>query len=407
MLTIEELVKGVQDLVPLPKAYIRIQELVNDPDSSLDDVTKVIVNDTALTSRILRIANSAYMALASKVDTVPHAVQVLGLNQVHDLALAGAAVGSLTKIKTPTLNIGDFWRRSVYCAVVARIICKQQKLGSPERLFVSGLLHDTGHLLLAYRQPDRYAEMREQSINKKLPMVVVEQNELGFTYADLGAALLNNWQLPQTIIAPVQHHVLGVTKMPDEQRAETTIIHVSAVIARAAMWRSEADEPVPNFDPIALQYNDIDDNLIESIMQEADETVIEAMTLLLPNVPTNLAAPGRRGKRSLIDQPQPLPKILRLFGPGFGKATGCVFDHREFAITRAPRRDFFAGKFTNPCCPARPPAPGLWFARRKPFIRAQTVNIWSSEMRVRAWTGWIDNASDVSGLRQDKRHRSR
>ena len=105
---IEELVGGVQDLVPLPKAYIRVQELVNDPDSSLDDVTQVIVNDTALTSRILRIANSAYMGLAAGVDTVSRAVQVLGLNQVHDLALAGAAVGSLTKIKTPTLNIGDF-----------------------------------------------------------------------------------------------------------------------------------------------------------------------------------------------------------------------------------------------------------------------------------------------------------
>ncbi len=289
MLTIEELVKGVQDLVPLPKAYIRIQELVNDPDSSLDDVTKVIVNDAALTSRILRIANSAYMALASKVDTVARAVQVLGLNQVHDLALAGAAVGSLTKIKTPSLNIGDFWRRSVYCAVVARIICKQQKISSPERLFVSGLLHDTGHLLLAYRQPERYAEMRTESITTKMSMATIEQNELGFTYAELGAALLNNWQLPETIIAPVQHHVLDVAAMPIEQRAETAILHVSAVIARAAMWRSEADEPVPEFDPAALQQYDIDDKIIESIMQEADEAVIEAMTLLLPNVPTNLA----------------------------------------------------------------------------------------------------------------------
>ena len=81
------------------------------------------MNETALTSRILRIANSAYMGLLSKVDTVARVVQVLGLNQVHDLALAGAAVGSLTKIKTPTLDINDFRRRSVYCAVVARIIC--------------------------------------------------------------------------------------------------------------------------------------------------------------------------------------------------------------------------------------------------------------------------------------------
>ena len=68
--TIEALVDGVQDLIPLPKSYLRVQELVNDPESSLDDITKVIVNDAALTSRILRIANSAYMGLISKVETV-------------------------------------------------------------------------------------------------------------------------------------------------------------------------------------------------------------------------------------------------------------------------------------------------------------------------------------------------
>ena len=79
MTTIDKLTDGVRDLVPLPKAYIRIQQLVNDPDSSLADITEVIIHDPALTSRILRIANSAYMALATKVDTVGRAVQVLGL----------------------------------------------------------------------------------------------------------------------------------------------------------------------------------------------------------------------------------------------------------------------------------------------------------------------------------------
>ena len=73
MLTIDGLIKGVKDLVPLPKAYLRIQQLVFDPDSSLDDVTKVIMNDAGLTSRILRIANSAYMGLVSKVDKIGRA----------------------------------------------------------------------------------------------------------------------------------------------------------------------------------------------------------------------------------------------------------------------------------------------------------------------------------------------
>ena len=291
MLTIEELIAGVRDLVPLPKAYLRIQELVNDPDSSLDEVTQVITNDAALTSRILRIANSAYMGLAAKVETVGRAVQVLGLNQVHDLALAGAAVGSLTKIETPGLDISDFWRRSVYCAVTARIICKQRQFKSPERLFVAGLLHDTGHLLLAYRDPARFAEIRLAAIESAWPMENVELETLGFTYAELGAALLDSWQLPDGIVNPVRNHVAKISSAPPEQIPEASIMHISAVLARASMWRTEADEPVPEFQAAALELNSIGDTEIDAIMHEADGSIIEAMSLLVPE-----AAKGARSQ---------------------------------------------------------------------------------------------------------------
>ncbi len=296
MLTIDGLIKGVKDLVPLPKAYLRIQQLVFDPDSSLDDVTKVIMNDAGLTSRILRIANSAYMGLVSKVDTVGRAVQVLGLSQVHDLALAGAAVGTLTKIETPSLDPGTFWRRSAYCAVVARIISKQRRLRSAERLFVSGLLHDTGHLLLAHRHPERYAEIRARAIDTGRTMAAIEQEELGFTYADLGAALLRSWQLPEEIVIPVAYHAGHPCEVPDAHLSEVSIVHVGSVIYRAAMWRSDVDEPVPDFESAALQLNAVDDEKIEAIMNEADDGVIEAMTLLLPKTSTSkrrtVAAPA-------------------------------------------------------------------------------------------------------------------
>jgi HD-like signal output (HDOD) protein len=280
--TIEALVHGVQDLIPLPKSYLRVQELVNDPESSIDDITKVIVNDTALTSRILHIANSGYLGLISKVDTIGRAVQVLGLNQVHDLALADAAVGSLTKISSTVLDVNDFWRRSVYCAVVSRLVSKQQGIGAHERLFVSGLLHDTGHLLLAYRIPEQFEAMRRKAVESATPMFAIEREDLGFDYADLGAALLANWKLPEAIVKPVSLHTRDLANIDSDLRRETSVLHIGATICRAAMWRSELDEPVPDFDPLALQINNIDSHSTESLMNEADEAVIEAMTLLLP-----------------------------------------------------------------------------------------------------------------------------
>lgn len=283
MTTIDKLTDGIKDLIPLPKAYIRIQQLVNDPDSSLSDITEVIVHDPGLTSRILRIANSAYMALASKVDTVGRAVQVLGLNQVHDLALAGAAVGSLFKIESDVIDVHDFWRRSVYAAVVGRSFAKRSAVSAPERAFVCGLLHDVGNLIIAYRMPDVYQELFALAIQNNQPLAQVQARELGFDYSDIGGSLLEKWQLPDPIIAPVRHHAGKLTSSPVEMVADASIVHTASVVARASMWCDETDEPVPEFHEVAVATIGIDDELITNCMTEADEALVEAMSLLLPN----------------------------------------------------------------------------------------------------------------------------
>lgn len=285
MTTIDKLTDGVRDLIPLPKAYLRIQQLVNDPDSSLSDITEVIVHDPGLTSRILRIANSAYMALATKVDTVSRAVQVLGLNQVHDLALAGAAVGSLLNLKSDALDVHDFWRRSVYAAVVGRAFAKRSTVSAPERAFVCGLLHDIGNLLLAYKMPDVYLELFEIAVREDRALASVQSKELGFDYAEVGAALLEKWQLPEPIIEPIKHHTNKLTQTPVDRVADASIVHTASVISRASMWREEGDEPVPEFHEVAMATVGIDDDLINECMNEADDALVEALGLLLPNAP--------------------------------------------------------------------------------------------------------------------------
>jgi len=138
--TVDEILDGVMDLIPLPKAYLRLRELVLDPNSSLTEITQVIANDAGLTTRILRLANSAQFALPSRIDTVSQAVQMLGLNQVHCLAMASATSGSLSRLAASVLDIHEYWRRSIYAAVVARIVSGRIGLRRAERLFVTGLL---------------------------------------------------------------------------------------------------------------------------------------------------------------------------------------------------------------------------------------------------------------------------
>jgi HD-like signal output (HDOD) protein len=282
MHNLDDLVAGVNDLVPLPQAYVRIRELVHHPDSSLYEITRVITNDAGLTGRILRIANSAHMGLITKVDTLSRAVQVLGLDQVHDLALATTAIEALAKIEIKAFDLYGFWRRSIYCAVVARLLGKRCAIVKQDRLFVAGLLHEVGHLVLAHKEPALYADMRATAIERRIPLYQVERDVLGFDYAAVSAALLNNWQLPEEIIDPIKRHNSDLSKADPQGLPEAAVIHIAAALSRGTQWRSDKDIPAPKFDPTAVIVTDLDDELVFEIMGEADVAIIEAVTLLIP-----------------------------------------------------------------------------------------------------------------------------
>lgn len=283
-MTLDHILTGVMDLIPLPKAYLRLRELIADPDSSLTDITQVIANDPGLTSRILRIVNSAYYALAVKVDTIGRAVQVLGLNQVHDLALATAAAGTLSKLPCTALEMHEYWRRSIYAAIVGKLIARRMGLRGYERLFVGGLLHGIGELVLAFKEPTLFSELKANAVQRQIPMGVVQRERLGFDYAVISSELMQQWQLPDNLVIPVRHHATMFATAPAEMLDDIAILHVASVVSRAALWSSEQDEPVPAFEPIAMQVTDLDEESIEQMMTEADGLVIEAMGLLLPDL---------------------------------------------------------------------------------------------------------------------------
>ena len=236
--TVASLVHGVNDLVSLPQAYVRICELVEDPDASLRDITVVVESDPALAGRVLRLANSAYMGLATQVESIDHGVSVLGMNQIHDMALATSAVGSLSNLRADLINIYDFWRMSVYCAVCARRFAVFAYLPTPQRLFLAGLLHNIGNLVLAHVLPDEFAECHYQAVAKSQPYHLVQRELLGFDYAEVGAELMYQWKLPEALVRPVERHTGAFTDPTDDEQPCAAVMHLAATTARAAMWGS-------------------------------------------------------------------------------------------------------------------------------------------------------------------------
>jgi HD-like signal output (HDOD) protein len=273
-----ELVAGTVDLVSLPRAYFRVRELINQPDVCAAQIAEVVSTDPVMTMRLLRIANSAYFGFISEVETVQRAISMLGNTQVHDLALAVSAVGSFTKLETDLINITEFWRRGVHCAVLSRMLGERSRHG--ERLFVAGLLHHVGQLVLCHQLPEQQAQAISQSEEERRPLFQVEREIYGFDYAEVGANLLRAWGLPDSLQTAVGFHT--EPSRTEEHVLESSIVHVASILSQAHVATDELSETVPHFETVAFQVAGLEEIDVQEILAKADAETLALATSLLP-----------------------------------------------------------------------------------------------------------------------------
>lgn len=203
----EQLVAGVETLMSLPAAYLQVKRVIEDPRSSTHELAIAISADPALTARVLRLVNSPLYGFSGKIETVSRALVVLGTQQVHDLALATSVAGLFSRVAPRLMDTERFWRESVYCALSARVIAKLCNLLDSERLFVAGLLHAIGHLVMYQRIPDHTLAARRHAMQGNIPIFQAERELIGCDYAKVGATLMRRWNLPPSLCDAVQNHV--------------------------------------------------------------------------------------------------------------------------------------------------------------------------------------------------------
>lgn len=229
MPNLSDLIDRTTELFSLPDVYLRVQEVLADPEHCLDDVVAAVRNDPAMTASLLRIANSAFFGLPSRVNTVQRAINLLGLQQVHDLLLAQAVSGAFRGSADDLFDMRRFWQRSVLCAALSRVLARRCHVLDAERLFVYGLLHDIGHMIMYQRIPAAAADALAHAIEHDMPLHEAEEATLGFSHAEVGAALCRRWRLPPGLCETLRHHVRPQCAI--EHPLEAAIVHVGAAVA--------------------------------------------------------------------------------------------------------------------------------------------------------------------------------
>ena len=232
MSTVWEQLAANARLVSLPDVYLRLRSVLDDPNSNLADVADVVGNDPAMTTRLLRIVNSAYFGLGNEIDTVSRAVGLLGTQEVHDLVLAASVAKSFEGISSELMDMQRFWRQGVRRAIIGRELAVLCNVLDGERLFVAGLLSDIGHLYIYQLAPQKAQQAIELAQVQGIPLYKAEQALLGTDYARVGGELMRRWQLPQSLWEPTEFQVEPTGSQ--EYELFTSLVHIAIHLADGA-----------------------------------------------------------------------------------------------------------------------------------------------------------------------------
>ena len=290
MSTPETLIGSNVQLVTLPDVYFQVRSIVEDPDAGLGQLADVIAHDPGIAARFLRAANSPMFGFAARVDTVSRALTVLGMQQAHDIVLATAVARAFGGISSKIIDMQAFWRRSVFCAIVSRLIAERCDVLDSERLFVEGLLRDLGHLIMYLKIPGKARQAAERSRESGIPVHGAEREVLGFDYAQVGGALMAHWELPRSLQLAIRHH--PAPSEAEEFLLETSILHLAAAVTDGEVSQGDLDVSVLAIDAEAWRVTQLSAAEVQAVYKEADEQLVEVVNAFFPRE-TSHSPPGR------------------------------------------------------------------------------------------------------------------
>lgn len=270
-----DLVAAANAVASPPLVYDRLVQVINHPRSGSVDIAKVIGEDQGLTGRLLRVVNSAFFAFPRPVGSVAQAVTVVGTGQIRDLALATSVMSMFEGIPSELVDLETFWYHSLACGVASRTIAARRGENNVERFFVAGILHDIGHLILYMEAAEEATRALVMARDEARPLAQCEREVLGFDHAEVGRALLEQWNFPAAFREAVGYH-----HRPAQARrypVEAAAVHVAEVMCHALEWGRSGERRVPPFDAGAWDTLGLDVETLPLLLAETERQLEAAV----------------------------------------------------------------------------------------------------------------------------------
>lgn len=276
----QELVQSCTSIFTLPEIYFRVREVVDDSNSTMEDLAEILKLDPAISARLLRIVNSPIYGFPKQIDTISRTVSLLGTQAIIDLVTATTVGKTFAGVPIQLMDVSKFWHRSVLCALLAGKIAKSCGIQDSERFFVEGLLRDLGHYVLYQYAPERAQSALIEAGYLDASLAEVEQSNIGCDFAEVGAELVRSWGMPIQIEQAIRHQL-----SPDE--AGDYVQHASIVHLAGEVVDYEERDPkrrpaeVP-FHPQAMKETGFVLTNLPELLRDAQIQLKETLALVYP-----------------------------------------------------------------------------------------------------------------------------
>ena len=241
MTNIDDIISGIDTLTPIPPVAAQIMALAEDENSSMFDIADLIIHDPSITASLLKICNSAYFGLSRRVESVPGAITLLGLDQIVELVLLnGTAENFRDEPDGYGLGEGELWHHAVLSAHVAKVLAKNHGLGNKKHLiFTAALLKDIGKIIMGRFVAFSYEKINILVHSKGYSFNEAEKEIIGMNHEELGAEVGKKWRFGDKLIYIIRnHHMTDETCRNDP---ETALVYLADIVCMMIGFGTSVD----------------------------------------------------------------------------------------------------------------------------------------------------------------------
>ncbi|MEA3469599.1 MAG: GGDEF domain-containing protein [Thermodesulfobacteriota bacterium] len=265
------------ELPTLPTVASEIITLTAREDTTLSDIASLISKDTALSAKILKVANSSFYSFAQQISSINQAVSILGINAVRSLVLSFSFLTMKGGKKKVHFDFEKFWKNSLAGAVASKLILERVKGADTEEIFICGLLQNLGELILARTFPEEYEEILVHIAEGQYDALNAEENTFGTSHPIIGYEAAKTWGFPEVLLLPIRYHHNPLEYTGDNEKIAVTCkaSYLSDILI-SILYSDKPEEFHKRFRKNAKNLLGLSNDDVEHILSEVHTQVDEA-----------------------------------------------------------------------------------------------------------------------------------